>query len=100
MEVEPANQPQHGVHKVVYWLLGLLIVGIVFGGATFLYVSTNNGAEETVSTTTTPKTTSTVTSTELASNTTDITDLMTDLDKELASIDGDLASTEDETSDL
>lgn len=35
--------------RVIYWLLGLLIVGLLFAGAAFLYVNTNTAASTTTS---------------------------------------------------
>lgn len=87
--------------RVVYWLVGLLIVIGIGGVSTWLYLAGLQNTATPIQTVKPAATTQTATSTDsvLVAPTTINTNL-TDLDNELATIDADLSSTNDNAPSL
>lgn len=96
MDAEPVLQESKPISKVIFWLIGLLVVALILTGVVFL---TNNTSPET-STTERETTTQQPAESNVQQVATDTSALITEIDNELTELDASLASTEDDTSDL
>lgn len=100
MDTEPVLQEEKPMSKLVFWLLGLLVVGAIFAAAAFMYYRDGDTDNSNDSISTEQSTTESDINTDISQSETDLTALGNELDQELAEIDESLASTEDDTSDL
>lgn len=100
MDTEPVLQEEKSMSKVIFWLLGLLVVGAIFAAAAFMYYRNGSTDSSNDGVSTEQSTTKSDINTEISQSETDLTALGNELDQELAEIDESLASIEDDTSDL
>ncbi len=100
MDTEPVLQEEKPMSKLVFWLLGLLVVGAIFAAVAFMYYRDGSTDSSNDGVSTEQSTTESDINTDISQSETDLTALGNELDQELAEIDESLASTEDDTSDL